>query len=98
MFRTSSLCRSCNFASFLSTTSTSQPSKNLFRLQERQREEEHKIRALAKQKETESLKIFLPEIEAKKKHTEFLRMYSEANEMFTIAAEAANKAKSVFDK
>ena len=54
------------FVLLLSTTSTSQPSKNLFRLQERQREEEHKIRALAKQKEAESLKIFLPEIEAKK--------------------------------
>ena len=33
-----------------------------------------------------------------KKHKKFLRMYSEANEMFTIAAEAAYKAKSVFDK
>jgi hypothetical protein len=67
-------------------------------LQNRQREEERNIRALAKQKEEERLKKFLPEIEAEKKHKEFLRMYSEAKEMFTIAAEAANKGKNIFDK
>jgi hypothetical protein len=38
------------------------PSKDMFRLQERQMEEEHNIRAIAKQKEAERLKKCLPEI------------------------------------
>ncbi len=72
--------------------------KDFFALQERRREEEQKIKALEKKKEKERQKKFLPEIEAEKKHKEFIRMHAEAKEMFSIAAEAANKAKTCFDK